>query len=168
MATIKPPLSNESDLVKKFPKNRQTEISRRLGSSERSVRSAELDPATASLAAASFKYAEASGRAHAADERLRTISEKTTVHFPPEKELLACLSKHPLTNDPFFTEKKINATAAEFFANSDKYPNGIVIGVSILMDGIAQETSLPPKRAGMVGVNLATALTDCAQENHIQ
>lgn len=167
MASVQLPSSDQSDHVKKFSRHRQPMISCRLGPSEKSTRPTELDASTACVAAASIKYAEANARARATDERFRklrvhhaTTPEKRELRFPSKEELLACLTKHPLTNDPWFTDKKINATAADFFANSDKYPEGITIGVMVLMDEMALSS---PRRAA-INTSLTTALTDCSQE----
>lgn len=86
------------------------------------------------------------------------------LRFPAQNELTACLKKHPMTNDPYFTEKRINEVVAKSFANQEKVPLGIDLGVMLELNDLNEKLRLPAMRLKTIQLNLTTALKYCAKE----
>lgn len=56
--------------------------------------------------------------------------------FPSKDQIVACLKEHPLTSDPYFTEKKITDSVASFFAHEDRVPEGVDLGVMLTLEDL--------------------------------
>ena len=86
----------------------------------------------------------------------------STIHFPSKEVIASYLQKHSLTKDPYLTEKRIIETVASFFANSDKVPIGVDIGVSLSLFDLNEKLGLPKFALMTIQLNLEQALKDCA------
>jgi len=88
------------------------------------------------------------------------------VRFPDQNAIQAYLEKHPLTRDPWLKEMKVLEVAAKSFANSDKAPMGIQMGVTLMLHdlgGVVPEQAMMP-----ITLNLVQALQDCAEGKEIK
>ncbi|KAG8171508.1 hypothetical protein JTE90_007397 [Oedothorax gibbosus] len=71
------------------------------------------------------------------------MSSAETLHFPSKGEIVSYLEQHPLTNDPYLTEKKIIEAVADFFADKDKAPMGVDMGVMLKLADLNEKLQLP-------------------------
>ena len=90
------------------------------------------------------------------------IGFDTLYHFPDQNTILEYLSKHPMTNDAFLTEKKIIETVAKFFANQSKVDCGVNLGVVLSLYEMNEKLHLPEMVLKIIQVALSQALKDCA------
>ncbi len=91
--------------------------------------------------------------------------DANTMHFPSQEVLVSCLDKHPLTGKqvvPYLSEKGITKTLAESFANTDKAPAGVNLGVISTLYDLNEKLELPEYSLASLHVDLVGALKDCA------
>ena len=86
------------------------------------------------------------------------------VHFPSQEAIVSYLQGHALTSNPYLTEKRIIETVAGYFANQEKAPLGINLGVMLALHDLNERLQLPGFSLNAIQLNLTTALMDCARE----
>jgi len=91
-----------------------------------------------------------------------------TVLFPSKEAIVSYLQQHPLTKDPYLTEKKIIETMANFFAKQEKVPDGINLGVMLSLSDVNKKLKLPRVALMTIQINLVAALKDCANGKKIE
>ncbi|MBU6383004.1 MAG: hypothetical protein KGQ49_00995 [Verrucomicrobia bacterium] len=94
-----------------------------------------------------------------------------TLHFPSKPAIMSYLEAHPLTSkdtNPYLTEKKIIEAVADFFADQDKTPHGVDVGVILTMYDLHEELELSPGGVTTIQMNLTAALKDCAAGKKIE
>lgn len=91
-----------------------------------------------------------------------------TLHFPSQGAIISYLEQHPLTSDPYLKEKKIIETVAQFFADQDKAPMGVDMGVMLTMMDLNEKLGLPQMGLMAINLNLTAALKDCANGKKIE
>lgn len=94
--------------------------------------------------------------------------EETFLHFPAQDAIVAYLTKHPLTNNPYLTEKKIIETVSKFFADQDKAEPGVDMGVMLSLYDLNEKLGLPQMALMTIQLNLTQALKDCANGKPIE
>lgn len=87
----------------------------------------------------------------------------STLHFPSESIIKNYLeNEHPLTkDDSYMKEKKVLEAAARTFADQDKVPMGIQIGLTFMLHDIGY--NVPQPAIMTTTMNLSAALKDCAE-----
>ena len=95
-------------------------------------------------------------------------ASSNTLHFPNENKIISYLKKHPLTKDPYFTEKKIIHKVSKFFADLNMEPEGIQLGVMQTLYDINEELPMEPPVLKLIQMNLIAALKDCANRKVIE
>ena len=89
-------------------------------------------------------------------------TELSIMRFPAQDVIVAYLTKHTLTSDPYLVEKKIIEAVAKFFANQDKEPIGVDLGVALETMSLSKKLGLSTMSLAHLNENLAKALKDCA------
>lgn len=84
------------------------------------------------------------------------------LQFPSKEVIISYLEHHPLTRDSYFSEKKIIEAAATFFADQEKVPAGINMGVLLTLKDLGITRDLTAVAATAIRMSLSQALTDCA------
>lgn len=87
----------------------------------------------------------------------------STLHFPSESVIKNYLeNKHPLTkNDSLLIENKVLAAAARTFADQDKAPAGIQLGLNLILHDFGYNVAQPEIMNTIMF--LSAALKDCAE-----
>jgi len=86
--------------------------------------------------------------------------------FPSKQTIIAYLEQHPQTNkttNPYLTEKKIIPAVAQVFADQNKAPLGVDMGVMLTMLDLNEKLKLPEFVLMTINMNLCNALKECAQ-----
>ena len=89
----------------------------------------------------------------------------STLHFPSENGIIAYLEKHPLTSkevSPFLHEKKVIQAVAKFFAEQNKVPAGVNLGVMLTLYDLKPTLGIPDVALATMQLALTRALVDCA------
>lgn len=97
-------------------------------------------------------------------------STTATMHFPSREVLVSCLDNHPLTGKQvtkYLTEKGITQAVAESFADTDKAPMGVDLGVMLTVYDLNEKLRLPDPTLTILQMSLVGALRDCAIENKL-
>lgn len=89
-------------------------------------------------------------------------SSDETMHFPSQKILVSCLNKHPLTVTQYLSEKGVTEAVAESFADTDKVPIGVELGVAVALYDLNEKLGLTDEVLMIMQRNLMGALKDCA------
>lgn len=87
------------------------------------------------------------------------------LHFPSREAIITYLEQHPNINqdgDTYLKDNHIIEAVADFFADQDKAPLGVNIGVNMVMTDIGERLNLNIAGIVTIGMNLTKALKDCA------
>ena len=95
------------------------------------------------------------------------MSFPNTLHFPSETTIIEYLKVHPLTNNPYLTEKKILQTAAKRFANTEKTLDAIEIDVMFTLQDLNKKINLPKTVLISINSKLTKALEECAKKQNL-
>lgn len=119
------------------------------------------------LIPSSFRLGQVSYRPKSTEtvQERSTFKSTETLHFPPKGAIISCLEQHPVTSketNPYLTEKKIIEAVADFFADQDKAPMGVDMGVMLTMMDLNEKLGLPQMGLMAINMSLTEALKDCA------
>jgi hypothetical protein len=86
--------------------------------------------------------------------------------FPNEATIKNYLeNEHPLTKDDLYMKKKkVLEAAARTFADKEKVPMGINLGLTLMLHDIGYDVPHPAYTITII--NLSEALKDCAEGKH--
>ncbi len=90
--------------------------------------------------------------------------EPILLHFPAEKEIVDYLTRHPLTQDRYLADKKIISTVAKTFAEQERIPSSLDIGIKETLLEMNQQLRLNDNALFTIEDNLKRALSDCATQ----
>lgn len=65
--------------------------------------------------------------------------------FPPREQLLACLRAHPMLQDRWDIKNRTHEYVAEQFANQEKTPGGLKLGVKLTIKDMNEDLKLDLK-----------------------
>lgn len=99
---------------------------------------------------------------------MAAAASSSILQFPAQDAITTYLTKHPLTSDPYLTEKKIIETVAKFFANQRKAELGVDMGVMLSLYDLNKKIGLPETALIAIQMNLVEALKDCANGKPIE
>ena len=90
------------------------------------------------------------------------------IHFPSQEALISCIDQHPLIAvTPYFSEKGVTEAIAAYFADEDKVPRGVDLGVILALHDLDKKLQLPSISLAILKRNLVEALKECASGDAI-
>jgi hypothetical protein len=87
-----------------------------------------------------------------------------TLYFPARDVIIASLTKHPRTCEPYLTKTKMIETVAEFFANTHLTSREVKKGLKSSLNDLNKTLKLPQGALKVFRRSLNSALYDCASE----